>query len=179
MACFSSFVLLQLLIGAATVCIASARNATTEGAVVKSPRVSPATAVAEFVASHNAARREVGVPPLTWDAKLARFAKAYANQRRENCELVHSSGYTYGENIFWGQGRRWAIPDAVGKWVEEKQWYHHNTNSCSGPECTHYTQIVWRTTQRLGCAKIICNSGDTFIVCEYYPPGNYVGARPY
>jgi len=24
-----------------------------------------------------------------------------------------------------------------------------------------------------------CNSHDTFITCNYYPPGNYVGARPY
>ncbi|WOL06482.1 pathogenesis-related protein 1-like [Canna indica] len=154
--------------------LASAQNLTTNA------KVTPAVAISQFVASHNAARRLVGVPPLEWDAKLARFAKAYAGQRRGDCRLVHSPGYAYGENIFWGQGRRWSVPDAVAKWVKEKQWYHYDKNSCdAGADCTHYTQIVWRTTQKLGCAKIICNSGDTFIVCEYYPPGNYVGARPY
>ncbi|XP_072973665.1 pathogenesis-related protein PR-1-like [Typha angustifolia] len=140
---------------------------------------SPSVVISQFVSAHNAARQQVGVPPLTWDTKLAWYAKAYAAQRRGDCQLDHSPGYAYGENIFWGQGRRWSAADAVAAWVAEKQWYHYDTNSCSGEECSHYTQIVWRTTKRLGCAKIVCNSGDSFMVCEYYPPGNYVGARPY
>nr|CAD1824773.1 unnamed protein product [Ananas comosus var. bracteatus] len=120
------------------------------------------TTNAEFLSTHNAARQQ-----------------AYAVQRRGDCQLVHSPGYTYGENIFWGQGHRWTAAEAVGAWVAENQWYHYDNNSCSGPDCSHYTQVVWRTTEQLGCAKITCATGDTFVVCEYYPPGNYIGARPY
>ncbi|KAJ0965606.1 hypothetical protein J5N97_026744 [Dioscorea zingiberensis] len=144
--------------------------------------IKPAITISQFITSHNAARRVIGVPPLSWDSKLATFARVYANQRRKDCLLIHSPGeyrYAYGENIFWGKGRRWIATDVVASWVAEKQWYHYNTNSCSGPDCTHYTQIVWRTTKRVGCAKIVCDSGDSFAVCEYYPPGNYIGARPY
>ncbi|KAG6507868.1 pathogenesis-related protein PRMS-like [Zingiber officinale] len=142
--------------------------------------VSPAVAVAQFLAAHNGPRQAVGVPPLTWNTTLAQFAKSYAAQRRGDCALVHSPGYAYGENIFWGQGRRWSIPNAVAKWSDERSRYHYDTNSCDqGADCTHYTQMVWRTTESMGCAKIICRNGDTFIVCEYYPPGNYIGARPY
>ncbi|XP_064958010.1 pathogenesis-related protein PRMS-like [Musa acuminata AAA Group] len=176
MACLVSVVVLQLLT-IHYIIVTGAQNSTTDTA---SPDgVGSATVISQFLASHNEARQQVGVPPLRWDAKLASFARAYANQRRGDCQLVHSPGYAYGENIFWGQGRGWAIPDAVAKWVEEKQWYRYDTNTCAGPDCTHYTQMVWRTTELLGCAKIVCSSGDTFIVCEYYPPGNYVGARPY
>ncbi|KAG1331938.1 Pathogenesis-related protein PRMS [Cocos nucifera] len=142
-------------------------------------RNSPAATVSQFVTAHNAARRQVGVPPLSWEPRLANFAKAYAAKRRRDCQLVHSPGYAYGENIFWGQGRQWSSTDVVATWVGEKQWYDYKTNSCSGPDCTHYTQVVWRTTEPLGCARVVCDTGDTFVVCEYYPPGNYVGVRPY
>ncbi|XP_008801518.1 pathogenesis-related protein PRMS-like [Phoenix dactylifera] len=167
-----------LSISTATFGLPSATNgASTDNASLE--RISPAATVSQFVAAHNAARRQVGVPPLSWDPKLAKVAKAYAARRRRDCRLVHSPGFAYGENIFWGAGRRWSTTDVVAAWVGEKQWYDYKTNSCSGPDCTHYTQVVWRTTERLGCARILCDTGDTFAACEYHPPGNYVGVRPY
>ncbi|ERN11714.1 hypothetical protein AMTR_s00022p00231670 [Amborella trichopoda] len=134
--------------------------------------------IQQFLEVQNQARKEVDIPPLKWDPKLATYARAYSNQRRGDCNLVHSSG-PFGENIFWGQGNKWSVRDAVAQWVQEGVNYHHESNLCSSQDCTHYTQIVWRTTKNVGCAKVICNSGDTFITCEYYPHGNYVGARPY
>ncbi|KAK9278052.1 hypothetical protein L1049_027610 [Liquidambar formosana] len=129
---------------------------------------------------HNSARKAVGVPPLQWEPLLATYARVYSsNERRKDCKLVHSPGYGFGENLFWGKGSRWTAEDAVAAWVAERQWYHHANNSCNAKDCSHYTQIVWRTTQRVGCSKIICDSGETFIACEYYPPGNYFGQRPY
>ncbi|XP_058114350.1 pathogenesis-related protein PR-1-like [Magnolia sinica] len=135
--------------------------------------------IAQFIDGHNSARRAVGVPPLKWEPLLARYARVYSNERRKDCALVHSPGYGFGENIFWGQGHRWTAKDAVDAWAAEKQFYHYSDNTCSSRDCSHYTQMVWRTTERVGCAQIICDSGDTFITCEYYPPGNYAGARPY
>ena len=44
--------------------------------------------------------------------------------------------------------------------------------------CGHYTQIVWETTQKVGCAKIQCDGFDLW-VCNYDPPGNWVGEKPY
>ncbi|KAJ1396583.1 Ves allergen [Sesbania bispinosa] len=70
--------------------------------------------------------------------------------------------------------------DAVRLWVNEKADYDYNSNSCaSGKQCGHYTQVVWKNTKRVGCAKVRCNNGGTFITCNYDPPGNYVGQRPY
>jgi pathogenesis-related protein 1 len=132
-----------------------------------------------FLVPQNEARRQVGVPPLKWDVKLTNYARTYARERRADCLLQHSDG-PFGENIFWGSGRGWNATEAVGAWVDEKKWYNYANNSCSsGKDCTHYTQIVWRTTTKVGCAVVKCNSGDTFITCNYYPPGNYIGARPY
>ncbi|KAF6161757.1 hypothetical protein GIB67_013834 [Kingdonia uniflora] len=128
---------------------------------------------------HNEARNAVGVPPLRWDQRLAIHARFYSNQRRKDCQLIHSPWFGFGENLFWGQGRQWTAKDAVDTWVGEKKLYNYDSNSCTGETCGHYTQIVWRTTKRVGCSRITCNSGNAFIACEYFPPGNYIGLRPY
>lgn len=40
-------------------------------------------------------------------------------------------------------------------------------------------QVVWRNTQLVGCGSAKCPGGGTFVVCSYYPPGNYNGQRPW
>uniref|UniRef100_A0A6N2LW90 SCP domain-containing protein n=1 Tax=Salix viminalis TaxID=40686 RepID=A0A6N2LW90_SALVM len=59
---------------------------------------------------------------------------------------------------------------AVKLWVDEKPKYDYNSNTCVGGECRHYTQVVWRKSVRLGCAKARCNNGGTIISCNYDPP---------
>ncbi|KAG0468667.1 hypothetical protein HPP92_017995 [Vanilla planifolia] len=133
-----------------------------------------------FLAPHNAVRSALGLPLMVWDPRLARYAEAFAWRRRADCALVHSSG-PYGENLFWGSGTGWAPSQAVAAWAAERRWYQRRTNACmAGKQCGHYTQIVWRDTRRLGCSSVQC-LGDRgqLIVCEYDPPGNYIGERPY
>uniref|UniRef100_UPI0037E7259D peptidase inhibitor 16-like n=1 Tax=Semicossyphus pulcher TaxID=241346 RepID=UPI0037E7259D len=70
--------------------------------------------------------------------------------------------------------------------VEHLNYDFHN-NSCDEDKmCGHYTQMVWADTHRVGCAVHHCNDmeglnwGKTyFLVCNYYPTGNYEGERPY
>lgn len=132
-----------------------------------------------FVDLQNAARADVGVAPLAWDDTLAAYARRYAGERKGDCKLVHSGG-PYGENIFWGSGN-WTAGDAVAAWVLEKRDYNCSDGSCAaGRSCGHYAQIVWANTSRVGCAAVTCDAGrGTFIVCEYDPPGNLLGVRPY
>ncbi|GFS36094.1 CAP (Cysteine-rich secretory proteins, Antigen 5, and Pathogenesis-related 1 protein) superfamily protein [Actinidia rufa] len=139
--------------------------------------------VSQFLASQNVARLVQQVPSLVWDEKLASYAKWYANQRQWDCDLRHSNG-PYGENIFWGSGKDWTPAQAAIAWVGERRWYNNWSNSCAdGQECGHYTQIVWRTTRRIGCARVVCAGWDrgrgVFMTCNYDPPGNYIGERSY
>lgn len=131
----------------------------------------------DFLDAHNPARAEVGVPPLIWNDTVAAYAQAYAVKRALDCALEHSQG-PYGENIAEGS---WDLTakEAVDMWVGEKSSYDYNSNSCVGGQCLHYTQVVWRNTQSVGCGKAPCSNGWTFISCNYYPPGNYIGERPY
>lgn len=143
-------------------------------------QASYARSVNQFLAPQNAARAALGMSPLAWDANLVKYARWYANQRRSDCALIHSNG-PYGENIFWGSGTGWTPAQAATAWVMERKWYNYWSNSCAwGQKCGHYTQIVWRDTRRVGCARVICYGGrGVFMTCNYDPPGNYIGERPY
>ncbi|KAH7835629.1 hypothetical protein Vadar_028104 [Vaccinium darrowii] len=135
----------------------------------------------DYLDAHNSARSEVGVGPMTWDDEVAAFAQDYANQRAGDCALMHSGGGgKYGENLAEGSGDFMTGTAAVGLWVGEKPDYDYNSNSCApGKVCGHYTQVVWRNSVRLGCARVQCTSGSWFVTCNYYPPGNYNGESPY
>ncbi|KAL1336129.1 hypothetical protein HN51_030540 [Arachis hypogaea] len=136
--------------------------------------------IQDLLNAHNSARSAVGVPNLVWDDVVASYAERYANERRD-CQLIHSSGGPYGENIAMGWGGYIVSgTDAVRLWVNEKPYYDYNFNTCvGGVDCLHYTQIVWRNSLRVGCAKVTCNNGGVFVTCNYDPPGNIIGERPY
>ena len=85
----------------------------------------------------------------------------------------------HGENLWKGTTGYYTVGDAVDSWGNEKEFYNYNKNKCkSGEVCGHYTQIVWANTTKVGCAKMECD-GFTTWVCEYDPPGNWVGEKPY
>ncbi|KAL6578015.1 Cuticle-degrading protease [Orobanche minor] len=136
----------------------------------------------QFLNKQNEARTTLqrGLQPLVWDDTLEEYARSYADRRRADCALEHSGG-PYGENIFWGSGYDWTPDQAAADWVAERKWYDYASNSCGGGEqCGHYTQIVWRDTERIGCAEVVCDGGKgIFMTCNYDPPGNYIGERPY
>ena len=133
----------------------------------------------QFLSPHNDARAQVGVEALVWDDTVASYAQSYANKRTGDCALQHSGGQ-YGENLFEEMGEADPVGGAVASWVNEQQYYDYSSNSCAeGQECGHYTQVVWRDSKRLGCAQSQCNNGWTFVICNYDPPGNYLGQKPY
>ncbi|KAL7250137.1 hypothetical protein ACSBR1_012189 [Camellia fascicularis] len=134
----------------------------------------------DFLAAHNAVRAQIGIKPLAWNNTVAAYTENYAKLRSADCNLQHSNG-PYGENIAEGSGEFTAV-DAVKMWADEKPKYDHNSNSCVGGDtagCLHYTQIVWRNTAQIGCARVQCRNEWWFVTCNYYPPGNYMGQRPY
>ncbi len=137
-----------------------------------------------YLDPHNAARADVGVAPLVWNTTLESYALTYSLSQISQCTSLTPSGGPYGENLYNGYGDAyWTSPEAaVDLWVSEKIYYDEPNNTCSAPEggtCSHYTQVVWSSTTDLGCALVPCDDGTTFIMCSYYPPGNWNGERPY
>jgi uncharacterized protein YkwD len=144
--------------------------------------------LAGTLAAHNQVRRGVGVPDLQWDPALAAIAQAWAERCVDNQApaglIDHNPGRednypdSVGENIYGSTGTATG-PGAVASWAAEADDYDYASNSCSAV-CGHYTQVVWRTTSKVGCALHTC-AGLTYgstVVCDYSPAGND-GSRPY
>lgn len=141
--------------------------------------------VQELLASHNRARARVGVAPLAWSPRLARYAQAWADHlaafggRIEHRPRWGRWKQVHGENLFIGTAGYYGVADAVALWEAERSAYGGEPVDWSNVhDCGHYTQLVWRNTRRLGCAKVE-SGGNLIVVCNYDPPGNWVGQRPY
>ncbi|UXP30874.1 CAP domain-containing protein [Reichenbachiella agarivorans] len=132
-----------------------------------------------IIERHNFWRTEVGVANIKYSDTLASIANTWAIAlQKDNCAFKHSQN-SYGENLFKGTVGYYTAGDAVDSWGAEKKDYSHSKNKCAEDKvCGHYTQIVWENTTEVGCAKSICD-GNVIWVCNYNPPGNYVGESPY
>ncbi|XP_054793807.1 pathogenesis-related protein 1-like [Prosopis cineraria] len=128
----------------------------------------------DFLRAHNRARDDVGVGPMRWDPDLAKYAQDHGNKLKVSCRIVPSAG-PYSENLARNRGDLTASR-AVNMWVSEKPNYDYESNSCKGGPCLQYTQVVWKKSIWLGCAKVRCDNGlGTIIICIYNPKGNIKG----
>jgi pathogenesis-related protein 1 len=157
------------------------------------PETAPSAEAQAWLDAHNpvrsAARPTPDPPlaPLTWSSAAASVAQTWADR----CVYQHNPGRgERGENIAASApANRWTLADAAAAWAGEAPDYDYASNSCAqGKQCGHYTQMVWRDTQRVGCARRTCAANSPFgaqlpswdfWVCDYEPPGNFVGRRPY
>ncbi len=121
----------------------------------------------EILSAHNAARAQVKVPALKWSDKLAAYAQPWANNLLSGRQLKHRKDNPYGENLYVVQGQRATPAEVVKAWLDEPMKGYN-----------HRTQIVWRDTTEIGCA-VARNKLREVWVCNYNPPGNVVGQRPY
>jgi uncharacterized protein YkwD len=141
------------------------------------PSAAPASLGREMLAAHNAVRARVGEPPLHWSPRLAAAAQDWANRLIASGAFAHQPDDPYGQNLYAITGGAAAPAQVVAAWADEARSYDHSSNSCAGM-CGHYTQIVWRATHSLGCGVATDPEREVW-VCDYDPPGNVVGFRPY
>ena len=87
------------------------------------------------------------------------------------------------------------MSSAVKGWYSEHTLYDYSAGRCiSVPECPqlaegqevprmegddscckHFTQLVWKSSKRLGLGQAKSRSGWEYIVAQYRPEGNYDG----
>jgi pathogenesis-related protein 1 len=138
---------------------------------------SPASMAQEMLDAHNAIRARVGLPPLVWSDQLAQVAQDWANYLIATGALSHRPNNSYGENIYAIAGGHATPAKVVDSWAKEARGYDIRSDTCAGV-CGHYTQIVWAKTRAVGCA-VARNPQREVWVCNYDPPGNVIGYRPY
>uniref|UniRef100_A0A673X6R9 Cysteine-rich secretory protein LCCL domain containing 1b n=1 Tax=Salmo trutta TaxID=8032 RepID=A0A673X6R9_SALTR len=133
---------------------------------------------------------------MVWDTDLERSAEHWAH----TCRWEHGPQHMLtqiGQNLgaHWGRDRPPTFH--VQAWYDEVRDYSypypqecnpHCPFRCSGPVCTHYTQMVWATSSHIGCAINVCYNMNVwgmiwtkavYLVCNYSPPGNWWGHAPY
>ena len=137
---------------------------------------------ARVLAAHNASRALAGVAPLAWDNALGSAAAAYAQQLALSGRFEHSNRQARsgtGENLWMGTHGAFSIEAMVGGWTSEKRWFvpgmfPNVSRSGSWEDVGHYTQMIWPTTQRVGCALASTSRVD-YLVCRYAGAGNVDG----
>ncbi|KAH9797020.1 Pathogenesis-related protein 1 [Citrus sinensis] len=93
-----------------------------------------------YVHLHNEAPRNVGIGiGMTWDKTLEDHSHSYALKLKVDCIIEHSIRH-YGKNLGWAD-YDFTVDHIVKMWM-----------------CGHYTQVVWRKSVGLGCAKERCNN---------------------
>ena len=127
--------------------------------------------------AHNTARQRVGTASLTWSSQLAALSQKWANTLLATGTFRHPPGSPYGSNLFEITGGTASPEQVVRDWAGEVRDYNYRSNTCRAV-CGHYTQIVWNDTKEVGCA-VARRSRTEIWVCEYNPPGNWVGKKPY
>lgn len=184
---FTISVMRTLILAIGLCSLASGCSMPPSAATMSSPSVEAAQSrslsgheITQILGYHNKVRSDVNVGPLRWSDHLANFAGNWADTlAKKGCTLEHRQKSRYGENLFLGTASHYSVVDAAKAWESEKRLYGGGKLTESNwYDSGHYTQMVWRNTEDMGCAKSLCD-GNMIVVCNYDPPGNYLGEKPY
>lgn len=140
-----------------------------------------------LLAAHNRERSAAGIPALAWDPLLAAEAASWGRELAASGEFEHAPDRggedPQGENLWAGTRGAYAPEEMVDGWIEEKKYFRPGRfpdNSLTGDfaDVGHYTQLMWRESDRVGCA-LAEGAAEEVLVCRYRTAGNVVGERPF
>lgn len=128
----------------------------------------------ECLEAHNAYRIRHGSPPLQLDVSMCHFANEWAKNLAAKGQMFHRQNSPYGENIYFSYGKIVNGTTAVDMWYDEirSHIFHQEPASLA---TGHFTQLIWKGSRKLGVGKATNSSGQTYIVANYDPPGNFIG----
>ncbi len=80
-----------------------------------------------------------------------------------------------------GTSGYYSAEDMIGSFLEEARDFRPGlfpsvSRTGNWDDVSHYTQLIWPTTQSVGCA-IARGGGNEVLVCRYWPKGNIDNRR--
>jgi len=133
---------------------------------------------------------------MVWNNELALIAQRWADQ----CDFSHDKNRRKLDSTYVGQNAYLGI-SSVGNdlttlmdkmEVPVQAWYDEVVTYAFDPvdinpfkfnyNAGHYTQVVWASSEELGCGQVLYKDGDWFkniVVCNYAKGGNMVGKAMY
>ena len=129
--------------------------------------------IKEVINLINLKRKDHNVLPLIEDKELDEIAQNYSEKISITNDLNNSkntfNGEELGESLF-----SCSRPIEASKLVDN--WYRIGQNyDESNPKASHYTQMIWKNSQKIGVGITQSNTGYFYIVANYYPGGNIEG----
>ncbi len=136
----------------------------------------------EMLNLHNDYRATHHAPKLQLDEELNRLAEDWAQRLARTRTFEHRPDNKFGENLYMmsGNGGTFAgAESAFRAWADEEEAVYDYDKPGFSMETGHFTQVVWKGTERMGVARV-CEpeSGETYVVANYDPPGNWEGRFP-
>ena len=133
------------------------------------------TTIFNFLHTRKNQAKAVWYDPINIDKMFHSSNKSRVNQG-EN--LYYSFKTENGLKVY----SKTPAKDASASWYNEINEYTYSPIGSPLNKSVvigHYTQMVWKTTTKVGMAKARSSSGKEYIVARYAPGGNYIGDYPY
>ena len=140
------------------------------------------------------------VPSLILDNSISQLAQKYASYLASIKKLQHSGVTSYGENLYRICGNFnlqsnfppvydysnidsfkealfhyiVVVQSAADSWYNEIYLYNYAYpvfSTLTG----HFTQLIWKSTKRVGFGVALDRSNCAYVVAIYMPPGNHAG----
>ena len=136
----------------------------------------------QLLDAHNRERALVGVPPLH-GIRRWRWRRCPTGRRSPRAGAFSirrgQAGPGQRENLWRGTAYAFLPAQMVGSWAAEKRYFRPGifpavSTTGNWIDVSHYTQMIWPTTTRVGCAIYRAPQWD-YLICRYSPPGNVDG----
>ena len=132
---------------------------------------------ADILKNHNYHRKRHQAEDLVRNTEIEKVAQAYSEQLATIDQMVHSGNQNYGENLFYcyASNKICVTGEAASQsWYDEVKDYNYS-NPVFSSKTGHFTQLVWKDTEEIGCGAACNSNNKCYVTCNYYPPGNYRG----
>ncbi|MET8976904.1 CAP family protein [Streptomyces sp. NPDC004539] len=129
----------------------------------------------------NAHRAAHNAPDLTLDPKLSAWAQDWADKMAATGRFEHRPHNEYGENLHYAWRSDGSGPtgeEVVDGWYAQVRDYHSfgaEPDMSTFKKWGLFTQLVWKSSTRIGVGRATTSDGKTYVVVDYDPPGNYTG----
>uniref|UniRef100_A0A6P7GVH5 Golgi-associated plant pathogenesis-related protein 1-like n=1 Tax=Diabrotica virgifera virgifera TaxID=50390 RepID=A0A6P7GVH5_DIAVI len=132
----------------------------------------------EALKVHNEYRRRHGTQDLVLSEEICRYAQEWADTCARTASLQHRANSQYGENIFSVYSSDYShtpsARDAVKEWYDEVKRHTFGVERVNQGSL-HFTQVIWKESKELGIGMAKNKRGQTYVVANYSPRGNYIG----
>uniref|UniRef100_A0A0N5BKI1 SCP domain-containing protein n=1 Tax=Strongyloides papillosus TaxID=174720 RepID=A0A0N5BKI1_STREA len=119
-----------------------------------------------FLEQTNKRRKLHGVPPLTFNQKIADAAQKWAEECARDNKAKYDYDHTYTTNY---QG--FSIQEyknAIKHWYNEKNVHDYSKNYFTVAS-RHFALLIWKPFKQMGCG-FAQGAREVFVVCKYSPP---------